>query len=85
MTKATKDKSGKSEYFVPVTGRCRRNMLRIDVKQFKAERYMREAAKRARLKKIIDEPKQGTRLNSFISKLNKIKNWLSPANLLRGK
>jgi len=48
MTKATKDKSGRSEYFVPVTGRCRRNMMRQDIKQFKAERFMREAAKRAR-------------------------------------
>ena len=78
MTKATKDKSGKSTYFVPVTGRCRRNMMRQDIKQFKAERFMREAAKRARLKKIINVPKQGTWLNTFISK---IKSLLSPARL----
>jgi len=84
MTKATKDKSGKSTYFVPVTGRCRRNMLRQDVKQFKIERYMCEAARRAKFKKIT-EHKRETQLNDFVSKLNKIKNWLSPANFLRGK
>jgi len=78
MTKATKDKSGKSTYFVPVTGRCRRNMLRQDIQQFKAERYLREAAKRKRLKKIINVPKQGTWLNTFTSK---IKSLLSPARL----
>ena len=80
MTKATKDKSGKSKYFVPVTGRCRRNMLRQNIQQFKAERYLREAAKRKRLKKIV-EPKQETQLKTFISK---IKSLMSPAFLRRG-
>ncbi len=80
MTKATKDKSGKSEFFVPVTGRCRRNMLRQNIKQFKLERFLREEKKRARLKKIINKPKQGTWLNKFTKK---IKSFLSPARFFR--
>jgi len=83
MTKATKDKSGRSEYFVPITGRCRRNMLRQDIQQFKAERYLREAKRRARLKRII-EPKQGS---SWLKSLTKnIKSLLTtPADFLGGK
>jgi len=73
-SKREKQANGKSEAFAPVTGRCRRNMLRIDVKQFKMERFIRESAKRARLKKII-EPKRGTKIKNFTSK---IKNLLSP-------
>jgi len=66
---------GKSELFVPVTGRCRRNMMRIDVAQFKAERFIRNAAKRARLKKITNVAERGTQSKTVV---DKIKGLLSP-------